>query len=262
MSLRNAKNLDGFKIHAIDGELGTSEQLYFDDETWTIRYLIVKTGGWLSDRSVLISPLAILNVDWDAGRVNLSLTKGEVKDSPDIDTKRPVSRQHEAGHLGYYGYPNYWLGPYSWGAPYAPPDLVKPSAETHPSTGHSDDSHLRSTQAVSGYEIQTSDGLLGHVNGFLIDDVTWAVRYIEVTTGYWWPGKHMLIAPAWIERVSWIDSKVFVNLTRELIQSSPEYMEATPITREYEEQLYVHYAKHSYWDESNKPESYFAFSGR
>jgi hypothetical protein len=124
------------------------------------------------------------------------------------------------------------------------------------------DSHLRSTHEVSGYEIHASDGELGHVNGFVIDEGTWAIRYVEVSTGYWRPGKNVLIAPAWIQRVSWIDSDVYVNLTRELIQSGPEYLESGPITREYEEQLYLHYGKPSYWSNEIEAKSYFALSGR
>ena len=265
MSLRNARNLHGFKIHALDGEIGTTDQLYFDDETWTIRYLTVKTGGWLSGRSVLISPISILDVDGDARLVNVSLTKEQVEGAPPSDTQRLVSRQHESAYLGYYGYPNYWGGPYLWGAAFAPSDLVRPlpvPVGDTASKNQSGDSHLRSTQAVKGYEIQTNDGELGHVSGFVIDDATWAIRYIEVSTSYWWPGKNVLIAPAWIKQVSWLDSRVYVNLTRELIQSGPEYVEETPITREYENRLYLHYAKQSYWANETQPESYFVLSGR
>ncbi len=59
--LRNAKDLHGFKIRATDGELGTVDQLYFDDETWAIRYLMVETGGWLGGRRVLISPISVIH---------------------------------------------------------------------------------------------------------------------------------------------------------------------------------------------------------
>jgi hypothetical protein len=264
MRLRNAKNLHGFKIHAIDGELGTADQFYFDDETWAIRYLIVKTGGWFNGRSVLISPISIASVDWEAERVNVALTMNQVKASPDIDTHKPVSRQHESDYLGYYGYPNYWGGPYLWGSAYAPSELaisISRSVE-HVANSQSADSHLRSTHEVSGYEIHATDGQLGHVNGFVIDEVTWAIRYIEASTGYWWPGKNALLAPAWIQRVSWLDSEVHVNLTREQIKSGPEYLESEPITREYENQLYLHYGKPRYWSDEAEAKSYFALSGR
>ena len=73
------------------------------------------------------------------------------------------------------------------------------------------DSHLRSTEAVTGYNIEAADGEIGHVDGFVVDDEAWAIRYIEVATRNWWPGKKVLVSPAWIERVSWADSKVYVG---------------------------------------------------
>lgn len=264
MALKNADQLNGFKIHATDGELGAVDQLYFDDEKWTIRYLTVKTGSWLNGRDVLISPLSITSVDWDAERVNVLLTKDQVKASPDVDTKRPVSRQHESGYLGFYGYPNYWGGPYRWGlSPSPSPVGGEPGGSVHTITANSlsSDSHLRSTKTVKGYAIHASEGQLGHVSGFVFDDVTWAIRFMEVSTGHWWPGKNVLVSPAWIQRVSWFDSRVYVNLTRELIQSAPAYTESEPITRDYEDRLYRHYRKDTYWSLEPQPESYFVLNG-
>jgi PRC-barrel domain len=103
--LRNVKELLGFAIHATDGTIGEVADLYFDDEDWAIRYLVVDTGHWLSSRKVLISPVAIGQVDWMAQQLSVSLTKARVEGSPDIDTRKPVSRQHEAAYLGYYGLP-------------------------------------------------------------------------------------------------------------------------------------------------------------
>ena len=265
MRLRNAKDLHGFKIHAIDGEIGTADEFYFDDENWTIRYLTVKTGGWLSGRSILISPISIIEVDWDAERVNVSLTKDRVKNSPDIDTQKPVSRQHESAYLDYYGYPNYWDGPYLWGPVYTPSELTFAAAgmtQDLSANGVAADSHLRSTNALCGYKIHTNDGEIGHVKGLVLDDATWTIRYMEVSTGHWWPGKSVLVAPSWIERMSWIDSEVFVTLTRELIQSAPEYLESKPITREYEDRLYMHYSKACYWPNKAEAESYYTLTGR
>ncbi len=103
--LTNATHLKGLAIRATDGELGTVDEFYFDDETWAIRYLIVETGGWLGGKLVLISPFSVTNTDWEARRLDVALTKKQVADSPDINTHQPVSRQHEAAYLGYYGYP-------------------------------------------------------------------------------------------------------------------------------------------------------------
>lgn len=262
----NAKNLKGVVIRATDGELGTVEQLYFDDETWGIRYLTAKTGSWLNGREVLISPMSVLRADWQTRRLDVSLTKKQVENSPDIDTRKPVSRQHEAEFSGYYGYPYYWCGPYLWGRGVYPmgmmaqPSLYKGTAADR-IRKESTDSHLRSTEAVTGYEIESKDGEIGHVDNFIVDDEAWAIRYIEVTTKNWWPGKKVLFSPAWVERVSWTDSMVYVALTQEAIKNCPEYVDSTPITREYENRIYFHYGRPPYWLDESKYKVEPSFAG-
>ena len=99
--LTNAKSLKGLTIQATDGELGTVEQFFFDDETWAVRYLVVYTGGCLSGREVLISPISIVHTDWPARRIHVALTKRQVEESPAIDTQLAISRRHEAEDMGY-----------------------------------------------------------------------------------------------------------------------------------------------------------------
>jgi hypothetical protein len=257
--LTNHTKLKGLVIRATDGEIGTVDQLYFDDQTWAIRYLTVNAGTWLNGRSVLISPHSILQVDWTSGRIDVSLTRKQIENAPDIDTQRPVSRQREAEYSGYYGYPYYWDGPYLWGATYSPGGLVpievSPSMIAERAREQSADSHLRATQAVAGYGIEATDGDIGHVESFLVDDETWSIRYLEVDTKNWWPGKKVLISPAWVERVSWEESRVFVAVTREAIKTCPEYLDAEPITREYENKIYFHYGRPPYWiaEEAKSP---------
>ncbi len=258
--LRNAGDMKGLTIRATDGEIGMVDHFYFDDESWVIRYLVVDTGGWLSGLGstlVLISPYSLGSTDWHGRRLNVRLTKQQVAGSPEIDTHKPVSRQHETEHLGYYGYPRYWTGPYVWGAEYSPlgfvppaeiPNVPVPSEEDlTPNGANQNDCHLRSTLEVHGYAIEAADGEIGHVDDFVVDGETWAVRYLEIATRNWWPGKKVLVPPAWIKNVSWEDSKVYVDLDREKIRNSPEYLESEPITRGYEDQLYVHYGRPPYW---------------
>jgi len=231
--LTHAAFVEDLVIHATDGELGSVDHFLFDDETWAIHYWAVKTGGWLSGRQVLISPLSVLRADWQSKRLDVTLTKKQVENSPDIDTEKPISRQHEMVFLGYYGYPYYWEG----------------SASLPPSAAEDDsvNSHLRSSEEVSGYDIEASDGDIGHVDGFIVDDEAWAVRYIEIATRNWLPGKKVLLAPEWIERISWEGSKVYAAVSKEALQSAPEYIMSEPLTREYENRLYFHYGKPPYW---------------
>jgi hypothetical protein len=260
------KRLKDFAIHATDGELGSVAQVYFDDETWAIRYLVVDTGGWLSGRRVLISPFSVTHIDWDSARLDVALTKRQVENSPDIDTHEPVSRQHEAEYLGYYGYPYYWGGPNLWGPAFFPAGLaVREPASTEAMAkrirAESLDSHLRSTEEVTGYYIEATDGEVGHVDGFVIDDEAWAIRYIEVATRNWLPGKKVLVSPEWIERISWTESKVHTGLSVEAIKDAPEYIESRPVTREYENKLYFHYGRPPYWLHNASHKSMYALSG-
>jgi sporulation protein YlmC with PRC-barrel domain len=252
--LRNVNHLKGFAIRATDGEIGTVEQFYFDDETWAIRYLVVNTAGWLAGRLVLVSPMALRQAEWQSKRLDVALTKKQIEDSPSIDTHKPVSRQHEAVYLGYYGYPYYWGGPNLWGLASYPAGLTvqrepvtKAEAAQARAGKESADSHLRSTNEVTGYHIEADDGEIGHVEDFIVDDKTWAIRYLEVDTRNWWPGKKVLVSPQWVDNVSWQDSKVYFDLTRETIQNGPEYIESMPVTREYEKRLYDHYGRSAYW---------------
>jgi len=253
--LRNAGDMKGLTIHATDGEIGMLDHLYFDDKNWVIRYLVVDTGGWLSGLGhtlVLISPYSLGSTDWHSRTLNVRLTKQQVAGSPPIDTHKPVSRQYEREHNAYHGNPQYWAGPYMWGSAYRPSTARNAPWEHDETEAGQMDSHLRSTKEVHGYSIETTDSEVGHVQDFIVDDETWAVRYLEVATRNWLPGKKVLVPPTWIKTVSWQDSKVFVDLQREKIQSSPEYIESQPISRDYENQLYLHYGRPPYWHDETE----------
>ncbi len=111
----------------------------------------------------------------------------------------------------------------------------------------SGDVHLRSAAKVTGYHIEATDGEIGHVEDFIIDDETWEIRYMVVDTRNRLPGKKVLIAPRWIHQVSWDNSKVYVNLSREAIENEPEY-HSDDFNREYEEKLHDRYGWPKYWD--------------
>ena len=246
--LTKATTLKGYKLDSLDGEFGGVKDFYFDDQHWTIRYLVANTGNWLTGRQVLISPYALVAAIKAEEHIAVDLTKKQIEDSPSLNSDKPVSRQFEESYYGYYGWPMYWSGPYMWGAS---PTIARnrESEKTLNQGGRAWDPHLRSTDAVQDYNIQALDGEIGHVEDFVIDDETWAIRYLIVDTRNWWPGKKVLVSPQWIQEVSWSESKVFVNLTREAIKESPEYTEKSLLTRDYEAGLYQHYQREGYWRE-------------
>jgi hypothetical protein len=101
---------------------------------------------------------------------------------------------------------------------------------------------------VMGYNIQAPDGKIGQMDQFIIDDKDWFIRYMVVdirTRLIFW--KRVLVSQDWIERVSWANSTVYVDLPKELIKNSPEYDPAAPVNREYEERLYDYYGRPKYW---------------
>jgi hypothetical protein len=115
---------------------------------------------------------------------------------------------------------------------------------------------------LKGFAIRARDGEIGTLAQFYFDDETWTIRYLEVGTRNWWPGKKVLVSPQWIDNVSWPDSKVYVDLSRETIKNGPEWIDSMPVTREYENRLYDYYARSPYWaPESEQPRSRAANKG-
>ncbi|MDZ4184451.1 MAG: PRC-barrel domain-containing protein [Desulfuromonadales bacterium] len=250
--LSKAKTLQGYKLDSLDGEFGEVKEFYFDDQHWTIRYLVADTGNWLSGRQVLISPHALTAASKVEKHIAVNLTRKQIEGGPALNSDKPVSHQFEEAYYDYYGWPMYWDGPHMWGTY---PFIVRGDTErVKRAPGEKVwDPNLRSTQTVTGYYIEAEDGTIGHVEDFIIDDETWAIRYMVVDTKNWWPGKKVLISPRWIDRVSWDESKVFVRLSREAVQQAPEYSNASMLTREYEEGLHGHYKRPGYW--SKEPTS-------
>lgn len=207
--IRSAIDLQSYAIYATDGDLGKVDDLYFDDDTWTIRYLVVQTGTWLSDRRVLISPKSLGEADWQNRRIFMSLTQDQVRKGPDVDTTKPISRQYEIKFHRYYGWDVYWLGRGVWEYKYRQNDPQNP--------------HLRSTKEVIGYHILANDGEIGHAYDFLFDDESWRIQYMLIDTINWWFGKKVIVSPTSIKAIFWAERQIAVDLERTAIQTSPMF---------------------------------------
>lgn len=250
--LRSTKELNGYSVVATDGELGSVTDIYFDDEQWAVRYVIVDTGRWLAGRRVLMSPLSVRRPDWVEQRLPVTLTRDEVRSSPSADQAKPVSRQQERELFRYYGYPFYWRDWPLWGvAPY--PQIAAEQGPLHDTERDADvadggdDIHLRSCREVAGYHLEASDGGLGHVHDFLFDDLDWAIRYIVVDTSDWWLGRRVLIAPEWVGEIDWQERSMRVDVSRRQIQSAPQYDSVGHVNRQWEADYYTHHQREPYW---------------
>lgn len=234
--LHSIKELEHFRILGTDAEVGRVIDTYFDDDQWVVRYLIVEASDWLHERKVLVSPYAVKSADWASHVIVANLSRTQIEGSPSIDTDKPVSRQQEGEYHSYFGYPEYWPGA-TYGAWGAMP-TVTPAAEAHAWTARqrpahavterAADAHLRSGREVIGYHVEARDAAIGHVEDFLFDDETWALRYAVVDTRNWLPGKHVLISPERIHSVNWTDRTVVVDMRRDAVRESPAYVPDRP----------------------------------
>jgi len=250
--LWNSSAIKGYAIKAADGRIGTVSDLLFDDSTWLVRWLVVETGTWLSNRKVLLPTSVLGHPNLEEHEFSVRLSKKQVEDSPDIDTDRPVSRQMETDTYDYYGWSPYWgtgfyMGGYGQSALLTAPELgaMRRHAEQDivASERRSDDAHLRSVAAVTGYHIHAKDGEIGHVEDFLVEDADWSIHYLVADTKNWLPGKRVLISPRSVRDIVWSDRLVNLGVTRHTIQDSPPYETSTVVDRTYEKKFHSHYAE-------------------
>ncbi len=243
----HASKIEGFALGASDGVIGSITDLLFDDVTWQIRWLVIDTGGWLSGRTILLPPSALGHVNHIGHQYSVLLTKQQIKDSPSVNSDEPVSRQMETGLYNHYGWVPYWsTGFYMGGYGYAgalpefSPGLAHLEAES--ARGERGDAHLRSVREITGYGLDATDGEIGHVGDFLIEDADWSIHYLVAHTRNWWPGKQVLISPRSIASIDWSPRLVHLDISREQLQGSPAYDGSQAVDRAYE------YAFHGYYD--------------
>jgi len=245
--LRSANELEGYKILASDGEFARANMFLFNDNDWTIQYLVVNTGSWLKESQVLIPPQVLGIPDWSTQRFPINLSKEWIESAPEITEDMPVSRQKLVEMLSAREGVLPVVQPRPTN-PVAVDNLVRQQEEGTPKNKVEGDPHLRSTREITGYDIHATDGSIGHVEDFIADLNNWIIRYIIVDTRNWLPGgKKVLISPNWVDNISWVEHKVKVDFSRQQTENSPEFNPDAPINREYEIQLYDYYGRPKYW---------------
>jgi len=237
--LHRLGKLKGHALNATDGEIGTLQEVFFDGSEWVVRYFVVRTGSWLGGREVLIAPRSVKGVDSQSSSLEVLLTREKVRNSPLVGSEKPVSRHYEEEFFRYYQWERYWIASTLLGTPEREGggpgrEGRLPEKPEHP--------HLCSSDELTGYSIHARDGDIGHVGDLIIDDQDWKVCFLEVDTRTWLPGKHVLMAPAWIREINWFETHVAVDLKRASIETAPPYDPNGIITPEDELRLYSHYA--------------------
>jgi hypothetical protein len=242
--LRRTEEVRNWVLEAQDGEIGSCKDFLFSDTDWVIRYMVADTGNWLPGRRVLISPASLGKPRVSDWRLPVQATKRQIENSPLLNVTEPVDQNYETRWHNYYGYPYYWSGPALWGGYPTPGSMI---ADPNRVRGYYEQSvtnpkvtHLKSTGDVTGYYVQASDGDIGHVEDFVFDDEDWSIRYLVVDTRNWLPGKKVLVAAYWFTDVQWEGKRIGVELPRERVKDSPEYIPEA-LNPDYEARLRQHY---------------------
>jgi len=232
--LRHESEIRGYAIHASDGVIGTVSDFLFDDTTWMVRWLVIDTGNWLPGLKVLLPPGALAEVNHIGHQFSVKLTKAQVGACPGIESDRPVSRQMESTIYKYYDLAPYWdngayLGLAGYGDGFLPgtvlplPKLTQKEKDLDEAQRRKDDPALRSAHEVTGYTILASDGEIGHVADFLVEDDDWSIHYLVVDTATWWPDKKVLISPFSVRKIEWKSGQVSLGADRQRVKDSPAY---------------------------------------
>jgi hypothetical protein len=246
----NASAMRGYTIEASDGELGSVSDFLFEDTSWIIRWLVVDTGKWLPGRKVLLPISALGQADPARRELAVTLTKQQVKDSPDIAADEPVSRQMEHRLYSHYEWEPYWdVAYFPPSNPLAAPYLAPPFAAGSKPLHHDPemvadpvgDPHLRSAKAVTGYHIHATDGEIGHVEDFIVDDERWSIRYVTVDTRNWWPGRRVLISPRSVREIDWENRLMHLDIDRQHVKDSPPYDPSIAVDEVYDRQFTDYY---------------------
>jgi len=207
--LRYLEDLISTSVNATDGEIGKVCNFLFDDQSWMIRYLVVDVGGWLARRDVVISVSAIDQPNWKTKTCCVHLTKEQVRNSPPVDSKKPVSRQQEIAIREYYGWPAYWE---DFNNAEFPP-LRAPVGREFP-VNTREDPYLQSAEDVNRYEVADDDRVIGHLENFIVDEASWHIGYLDVKTGDWLHHRSMLVPTCWVISVSWPDRRLNLDHAR------------------------------------------------
>lgn len=234
--LRTLENILGYRIVASDGEIGKVHDFFIDDLLWRLRYVVAETGNWMSRRHVLISLTALGEIRSDHREFQVNLTCEHVRNAPDIDTDKPVSRQQEMIMNAHYGWPAYW----------SPAALIVPEpilAILNRRRKIEGDAHLRSFREISTYDVKHGDDCLGKVEDFVIEDADWSLTRLVLTEGGGRDSRRVALSSSHITEISWTDRTISVDLTKSDLTRRHPFDYGYPVNREERVVFFDYYGR-------------------
>ena len=206
--LHDLKDIMGSSVIATDGEVGAVCNFLLDDRSWAIQYVVVHVGTWYNRRDVVLPIAAVEQPDWAKRILHARLTKEQVRDSPDVDSEKPVSRQQEIAMEEYWGKMAYWAyTQMETGAP-------MPTGRKYP-VRTKEDPDLRGALNLIDYQVWATDGEIGRLEGFIMDEASWHLGYLDVKAGDWLLSRSILIPTRWIKSVSWASCRVNLHHSKD-----------------------------------------------
>ena len=235
--------LSSYTVIGNDGEIGKVEDVYFDEEMWTVRYIVVKTGATFLSEKLFVSPVSIDKFDHTNELIRIGITKDEAQKAPDPGDE-PVSRKYEKDFSLYYRINPYWIGSGAWGSANTAREMAQQEVQILESDLEEDESHVHQAKHVTRYELAVTDGSFGKIDDLLIDESSFKIKYFVADMRKWLPGgKKVLISPQWIEEIEWAAARIRINVTRDQLESAPEYRTELDLTDERESELWLHFRK-------------------
>jgi len=251
MLIRTSR-IERSRVRARDGAIGRVDTFLFDEEQWVLRYIVAKYGFFIFGRRVLLSPVSLTGtVGANNESISVGLTKDQIKNAPAADLARPVSRRKEEQFHRYYQIPVYWGGAGLWGSAMTPMEVgtvtYEPAATVEPIEADKDEYHLRSTREIEGYRVDATDGRVGEVQGFLIEDTTWAVRYLRIRVTDEMGDGELFVSPHWVDEISWIERKLKLDMSSSRLNEAPTVGVQGTLERDDEEKLHQFFGRPRYW---------------
>lgn len=227
--LRTIHSIQGFSIHAKDGDIGELKTLHFDDRTWKIRYLVVRLGGFWDAKDVLILPAEAHEVSCKEKHIEIGLTKEQVKKAQPYSSDLPVSIQEEI--IDAKNFETLYLAD-PWSGAFLPmwfPDL-----------SHQDkllteigDIHLREGEITDDFSVLDKDGnKAGKIKDFVIDDESWEIKFIIVDTNGIFPYGDVLVSAYHVSSFKTSNKELSIDLSKEQLENCPKYDSHSPVNKE------------------------------
>lgn len=243
MTLQRTADLIGCTVQATDGKVGSVHDILFDDNSWKLRYLVIRSGIWLDERMVLVPPQSFMYAEESAQELHTSLSCEQIRQSTPLENDPPVYLQHQIDTAATL--PTLWMAYGGLHDPflptYVPPAIPAPEAAGDARPKPNYDPHLRSVHQISGYRLEDDQGEAGQVVDLLVDNEAWMLRYVVIRTGSWFSRQQRLLTVSHIDAINWEHRAITTSLSRERIAASPDYTDAMLAEPAFENRLLQYY---------------------